>query len=248
MVKISAIVKELEVLAPLELAAEWDNTGWQVKLEDKDVTKVMLALSPGSDIIKQAQKEGCNLVITHHPLVFSKINSIDCENSIQKIIIEAIKNDVHLYCAHTNLDKAPGGVSDVVADVLGLENVVEFEEFVKTGTLKKTKNLDEMVEVIKKVFDIDKLNLINPQNIQKVSKVAVCPGSGGDFIKRLKDVDLYITGDVKYHDALEVMDKIVIDAGHFEIERIILPVLKEKIEQLGVNAVIAEESAPWIVV
>ncbi len=140
---------------------------------------------------------------------------------------------LQIYSAHTNLDFAPGGIADLLRKMFALEKEVP---------------LSEMVNRVKNALNVDKIKLINPDNIQSVSKIEVMPGSGGGLIPELSGVDLYITGDVKYHNALEVKGFAVIDAGHFETERIILPVLKELLSEFDIEIFIAEEKPPWVFV
>jgi len=215
MVNLEQIISRLEEFAPPELAEEWDISGWQVYLGNKNVNRIMLALSPTDDVVESAVEKGCELLITHHPLFY-------VPSSYKKL---------QIYSAHTNLDFAPGGIADILRKMLTPD--------VETSLL-------EMVKKVKSVLNIDIIKLINPDNIQKVNKIEVMPGSGGGLIQDLSGIDLYITGDVKYHDALEVKGFAVIDAGHFETERIILTVLKELLGEFDVEIFVAEEKPPWV--
>jgi len=248
MVKVSEIVQKIEDFAPPVLASEWDNSGWQVFLGDCQVKKVMIALSPEFDVIEQAVKEKCELLISHHPLIFRKINKIQVCNQANKALIGAIQNNLQIYSAHTNLDVAQGGIADRLAELLNLKNVETFETFAKVGSLEKEEKLDNFLQIIKEKLKISSLNVINSGSKKTVSKIAVCPGSGGDLVDKLQDVDLYVTSDIKYHTALEVNNTVVVDAGHFETERIILPHLKELISSYDIEVVIAEEKSPWKIV
>jgi len=154
-----------------------------------------------------------------------------------------------MYCAHTNLDLAQGGVNNVLCEKLGLIATETVEDFVKISTLNEETTLDDFILKLKICLDAPKIKIINPQNKQTIRKVAVCSGSGGEFINSIsKDVDIFITGDVKYHTALDTQDCILVDAGHFETEKIIVQTLKELLQNEDVNIFIAKETAPWIVV
>jgi len=239
--KISEIVKKLETFAPLELAESWDNCGFQIKLDFDETQKIMLALSPTFDVIKQAKNQGCSLVITHHRLFFSKLSQITPEVFSNKVAIFAIQNNIQIYSVHTNLDKTQGGINDKLASILGLSNVEIAGEFVRVGITKEMPIKDFALKS-KEILGCKNIKLINPIGIETVKKVAICSGSGADFINSV-EADIFVTGDVKYHSAIEVLDKAVLDVGHFESERVILPVLQEILQPF--ETVIAQEKEPW---
>lgn len=248
MAKISSVIKQMESLAPLDLQEEWDNSGWQIKLENDELTKVMLALSPTLDVVEQAIEFGCNLIITHHPLFFSEMKTIVSDSIQNKVAIQAIKNDIQIYSAHTNLDKAQGGINDLIAKLLGLTNVRDEFGLVRVGEIDPTE-INNFVHKVKIVLNCKEVRLINPMGLdiskeQEIKTVAICSGSGGDFVNKV-DADLFITGDIKYHTAIEVQDKAVLDAGHFETERIVLPYLEDYLSEFKVF--VAAEKYPWIV-
>lgn len=248
MAKISSVIKQMESLAPLDLQEEWDNSGWQIKLENDELTKVMLALSPTLDVVEQAIEFGCNLIITHHPLFFSEMKTIVSDSIQNKVAIQAIKNDIQIYSAHTNLDKAQGGINDLIAKLLGLTNVRDEFGLVRVGEIDQTE-INNFVHKVKIVLNCKEVRLINPMGLdinkeQEIKTVAICSGSGGDFVNKV-DADLFITGDIKYHTAIEVQDKAVLDAGHFETERIVLPYLEDYLSEFKVF--VAAEKYPWIV-
>jgi len=244
----SEIIQKIENFAPPSLACDWDNSGWQIFLGDRQITKAMIALSPTIDVIKQAVSNQCELIITHHPLMFNKINKIDVSDQTNLMLVKAIQNNIQIYSAHTNLDITQGGIADRLVSLFNLKNIEVFETFARIGYLDKEENLNEFLEKIKKILNIDRLKVINPISKTMVKKIAVCPGSGGDLIDRLQGVDLYITADIKYHTALEVNNMVVVDAGHLETERIILPYLKELIETSDVEVFIADEESPWKII
>lgn len=241
---IKDIIAKIENFAPVELASEWDNTGWQVKLDIKETDKILLALSPSPDVVEQAKKLGCGLIIIHHPLFMGKITKLTPENFTCKTAIEAIRNNIQIYSAHTNLDKVQGGINDVLAEKFGLKNVEIIGEFVRTGMVESLSVKDFALRV-KEILGCEKVKLINTAGVEIVSKVALCSGSGMDLVNSF-EADIFITGDVKYHNAIEVLDKAVLDVGHFESERVILPVLKELL--CGVEVFIADEKDPWKII
>ena len=251
MTDLNKIIEKIEKFAPPELASDWDNSGWQVYLGNNSVNKILIALTCTLDVLEQAIKNNCNLIISHHPLIFEKINKISTENNAVLPLIKAIQNNIQVYSAHTNLDSCKGGVADKLAVLLGLKNIrfpdqlAEDSRFARVGELEKEKELDIFIKELKEILKTDNIKLINYSNKTKIKKIAIIPGSGASFIPKLKDIDVLITGDVKYHNALEAKDFAVIDAGHCETERIILPVLKELLSEFSAETLIAEETSPW---
>jgi len=248
---LSIIIEKIEKFAPPELASEWDNSGWQVFLGNNSVNKIIFALTCTLDIVEQAIKNDCDLIISHHPLIFDKFNKISAENSALMPAIKAIQNNIQIYSAHTNLDSTQGGIADKLAKVLCLKNIKILEQISeeanlgRVGELEEEKDLNLFIKNLKEILKTDKIKLTNPSNKTKIKKIAVVPGCGASFIPKLKDIDAFITGDVKYHNALVAKDFVVIDAGHFETERIILPVLKELLSEFNVEVFVAEEKSPW---
>ena len=248
MVKVENVIKTIEKLAPAELAESWDNSGWQINLGKKSAKNVLLCLSVTPDILSQAVNNGCDLIISHHPLFFTEFKKISPDSITQKLLVEAVKNGIQIYSAHTNLDKAKGGVNDILCEKLGLSPNKTICDYVKISNLSEEVDLDDFIIRLKLSLNVSKIKIINPDNIQKIRRIAVCSGSGGDFASELSGVDAFITGDIKYHTALDVQNMVLIDAGHFETERIILETIKNLIKKEAPDAVIAKEKEPWIVV
>ncbi len=249
MINTSEIISEIENLAPVETAQSWDNSGWQIFLGKEETKKVMLCLTVTQNVISQALEHGCDLIISHHPVIFNPIKKITNNTVSEKIIIEAIKNDVQIYSAHTNLDIAKGGVNDILCERLGID-VIETrnEGFVKIAKLPELIDLDSFILKLKISLNVSKIKIINPCDKKYIQTIAVCSGSGSSFADELKDVDAFITGDVKYHNALDVQNILLIDAGHFETERIVLQSLKNLLEKITKDIVVAKEKEPWIIV
>lgn len=245
MIKTDYIISKIEKYASLELAEPWDNSGWQINLEHDYTNKVLVALSFTRDVLEQAVTNDCDLIITHHPLIFNSIKKID-----NSLITEAIRNNICVYCAHTNLDKTYGSTTDALCGVLGLQNLITVEDYIKIAHLKDEFALEQMVKNIKQALNLDHVKLINPNNIDIIKNVAVCAGAGGNFIDKLKDydIDLYITGDIKFHKALEVEGFAVVDIGHFESELPVLPLIQGLIAKTKVEVIIAQEEKPWTVI
>ena len=242
MIKTDEIISKIEKYASLDLMEPWDNSGWQINLHHGYTNRVLIALSLTKETLSEAITNDCDLIITHHPLIFDKLSKID-----NSIIVQAIKHNISVYSAHTNLDKTYGSTTDALAGVLGFKNLVTVDEYIKIAHLKDEIDLMELLQGIKIAIGTERIKLINPSNVQTVRNVAMCAGAGGSSIKKLNeyDVDLYITGDIKFHAALEVQGFAVADIGHFESELPVLPLIQGLIAKTGVDTIIAEEHIPW---
>ena len=242
MIKTDEIISKIEKYASLDLMEPWDNSGWQINLHHDYVNRVLIALSLTKETLGQAITNDCDLIITHHPLIFDKLSKIDDSN-----IVEAIKHNICIYSAHNNLDKTYGSTTDALAGVLGFKNLITVDECVKIAHLKDEIDLMELLQTVKMSVGSERVKVINPSNIETVRNVAICAGAGGSYIKKLNeyDIDLYITGDIKFHAALEVRGFAVADIGHFESELPVLPLIQGLIAKTGVETIIAQEHIPW---
>ena len=148
-IKISDVINEIEKIASLSLQEDWDNSGRQISLGDRDVRKVLLCLEVTSNVVEEAVVEGANLIVSHHPLIFSPLKSVDSENFMGDKIISLIKNNIDVYSAHTNFDEADGGNNDYTSQLLGLQNIEKIYynnswQFGRTGILQDTMSLSEL--------------------------------------------------------------------------------------------------------
>lgn len=235
--KMRKVINFLEEKFPLSLQEEWDNSGLQIGNLDNEVKNVIVSLDLDSYVIKKAIENDCNLIINHHPLIFSSINSINLEDDYYKNIEKLIKEDITVFAMHTNLDKARGGVNDNFAKVLGLSDVKDLGEsediaMARYGNIKKRKAKD-FAKIVKDRLNAKGLILYGDEN-KKISKVALCGGAGSDFIAdAIKNkCDLIVTSDVKYHEALDnYKDIVILDPGHFASENHVIYALKDILEE-----------------
>lgn len=228
--------------ALVNLIEDWDNTGFQIGDDNKEVKSILVALDLSEEVYKKAIEEDFHMIITHHPLIFKPISSITTLNYKENLIYNLIKKDIVVYNAHTNLDKADGGVNHQLARLLGLKNVVPLKitnmdleadyGFGRVGDIEKI-DLKKYISIIKDKLDIDYLKVYGNQE-RKVERVAICGGSGSEFIVDAykSGASIYITGDIKYHDAQFgcELGLTIIDAGHYHTEKIILPIIKKYLE------------------
>lgn len=211
--------------APYETAEEWDCSGWIINNSSNEVQKVLLCLTVTDDIYNQAVENGCDIIISHHPMFYVPIKY----------------KDINILCAHTNLDKAQGGTTDTLIQNLGLSEGENFSEFLRICEYETT--VEDLGRMLCKLSE--NVRVVNNKQIEKLNKISFCAGSGSEFIKEAKDkgADALVTGDVKFHTALE-SDIVIFDIGHFESE---IPVLKVFYQLLieKVQVVFAHEKSPF---
>lgn len=217
------IVKNIEDFAPLETQEAWDASGWVIDTAEPEVNKVMFALSVTDDVVEQAIKNDCDMIISHHPLFYVPLRY--CR--------------INIYCAHTNLDKAQGGTTDTLVKSLHFEGKY-YNEFVRVVTLDN----EMSVEFLKlKLLPISpRLRIVNNKKVKTIRTIGFCAGAGSEFINDTP-CDAFVTGDLKYHTAIETT-KVVYDIGHFESEILSVGLLKD-LSGVNEKGVLADEESPF---
>ena len=241
MVNVNDILQFLNTLAPAYMKEDWDNVGLLCGSRNTAVTKILVALDPFEHVCKEAAEVGAQLLITHHPLIFSPMQAITDETSIGRSIMALNKNGISAVNAHTNLDCAPGGVNDVLAQKLGLKDISIIEPagtnedsqpygLLRCGYVEET-SLEGFMAVVKETLGTPTLRFANGG--KAVRKVAVGGGScaGAIPVVAAAGCDTFVTADAKYNqfwDAKE-LGLNLIDAGHFYTENPVVAVLAEAI-------------------
>lgn len=222
------IASTIEKFAPLSLQESYDNAGMQVGNPDMLVSALLLCLDFTEDILQEAIGRGCNMIVSHHPLLFRGLKEITGSTDIQRIVIEAIRNGIALYSAHTNLDSAKNGVSYEMARMLGIHDIQVLcpnTEDPDTGlgvigNIPPTPKI-EFLRKVKETFNVKAVRYSDRTSKLVVKRVALCGGSGAELIgDALKmHADAIVTGDVKYHEMVNFgQNMLVADIGHFESE------------------------------
>ena len=230
---INDIITAIETFAPPTLQESWDNTGWQLTPAGKDIecTGVMLCMDVTDKVVEEALRKGCNLIVSHHPLIFRGLRSITGQSPVEKAVIKAIKGNIAIYSSHTALDSAPQGVSHELGTLLGLTGMRPLSPspsdseaglgIIGTppgGSITRVK----LIEEVKRVYNAPTVRVTSgPEGKDLIRTIALCSGSGGEFIPTAISLgaDAYITSDVKYHDFLDYgRETLIIDTGHFESE------------------------------
>ena len=205
MIKVKDIVKLIETAAPRELAEEWDNPGLAVGDENMEVKAVLTALDCDMNVVLEAEKKGCNMIVTHHPLLFHPLSFVTTDSEVGRVVLALAERKIALFSAHTNLDCAKGGTNDFLCEKLGLGGVeicksIGEGNLVRIGiTAKKT--FAEFAAELAACFGKKYIRCVGDKN-KIIEKVGICSGGGGEYISEAAGLcDVYVTGDVKYHAA-----------------------------------------------
>lgn len=232
---IKDVANYIEKLAPVNIACDWDNVGLIVGNLNDEVKKIMVTLDVDRFVVNEAAKEGVNLIVSHHPLMFNPIRKLTSQDEFQSVLIELVKNGISLYSAHTNLDSARGGLNDFLAQKMGLTNTKVLDVtgenelgeygFGRFAKLYKEERLIDIVRKCKETFELDAVKYCGDDN-RVIKTVAVNSGGGSSSMEKCfeNNIDLFITGDFKYNTIREAYERglAVIDAGHYNTEKIVM--------------------------
>ena len=233
---VEQLINALDGMIPKTLSEPWDNDGIDVlPQKDMEVARVLCALDCTSVAIDIAKKNGCNVIITHHPLVFKPMGEVSYTDSVGKRVIECIKSGIAVVSFHTRLDIIEGGVNDFLASVvLGLKNVESFIPYGRIGDVDK-QSFSEFAEKVAKLLKLDINSMPMVKASDTVSRVAVVSGSGKDEIgEALKaGADTFVTGEVMHNHMIDCKELglNLICGTHYATERIIVPALAETVSK-----------------
>ena len=233
--KISQITEVIERFAPLGWQESYDNAGLIVGRPDDEVHKALLAVDVTEEVLDEAEAEGCDIVLTHHPIVFHALKRFNSADPVQRCVERAIRSRIALYACHTNLDSAPGGMSWRLAGMLGVGNLEVLQPaeagggvgFGVVGDLPEAVDTVEFMRFVRRMLGV---KVIRHSDVAtpEVRRVAVCTGAGASLIgdARRAGAGIYITADLKYNDFM-TPDKAltVADIGHFESEYCVIELL-----------------------
>lgn len=229
----------IEEIAPVSIQMSFDNSGFLVGSRESRVSRVMLALEVSDEVIKDAIKQECQMIITHHPLIFHAEKSVTADTYQGKLLLRLISSGIALYSSHTPLDAAPGGCNDVLCDMLGLKNVHgivplgrsgEREYFcARTGSVDAT--VQELALTACKGLGADRVSVVDCG--KRIRRLAVCSGSGGGILNECiaAGADALLTGELSHHEALALREAGIsaIICGHYQTE---VPVLNSLLGHL----------------
>lgn len=252
------IIELLEKKAPREYAMEWDHVGLLVGRRDREVRKMLLVLDVTETVIDVAIERDVDLIVSHHPMIFGKVDRINDETVLGRKILKLIEHGIACYAMHTNFDTI-GGMAKEAAAMLGLQNMEVLEEtkdgegIGEIGYLPTVITVTELADQIKEKFDLKNVILYgNPDDA--VEKVAICPGSGKSVIAIAvqKGATCLITGDIGHHEGLDAneMGLNVLDASHYGLEHIFMHMMYQYLKDycMDVEMEILETGVPFSII
>lgn len=262
MALVQDIINIIEEFAPSAWAEKWDNAGLQIGSLRQPVSAVFIAVDPTASVLERAIKANAQLIITHHPLFFHPLRQLSLETSTGKIITRAIIKNISIYSAHTNLDMAQNGVSTALIERLALKDIQILKEeetpplhnkpapigYGCIGTFKTPITFKQFITKIKTDLQLPYLQMAGKAPA-RVRKVAVCGGSGSQFIEKAhkSGANLYITAELKHSHArmAEELNFCALDIGHFHSEKFgmmaLARLLRKRLEKQGLKVDVIED-------
>ena len=219
------VTRVIEEFAPLAIQEKWDNSGLCIGSADAPVTSVLLGLDCTPELVDEAIECGADMIVTHHPLIFSGLKKITPDDMVGQAVFKAIKAGISIYAAHTNADKVIAGVSGAMAAKLSLKDVQILDEDGEgtglgvVGNLPEPMTAQQAVELVKERFSLQAVRTSRPVE-GMIERVAMCGGSGGSLIAAAKasGAQLYLSGDISYHNFFTSEGFMIMDIGHYESE------------------------------
>lgn len=230
MATVNELFENLNELAPVSLKMDFDNVGLLVGNGQNKVTKCLIALDITNDVIDEAINIGAELIVSHHPIIFTPQKSVLEDDIVGSKLYKLIKNNISAICMHTNLDIAEGGVNDALMAALQcpVSGVLDVDGCGRVGEYDREIAFDEFLSFCKEKLNTKGLRYFYAG--KPVKKLAVMGGSGGSSVVTAaqKGFDTYVTADVKYNNFLDAKELGInlIDADHFCTENVIVPVIK----------------------
>jgi dinuclear metal center YbgI/SA1388 family protein len=235
--KLGAVYDFLDVLSPFITQARWDNSGLLIGSRDDEVEHIYLSLDVDSTLLEEVSPN--SLIITHHPLIFSGLKQLNFAKYPSNLIQIMVQKKISLIAMHTNFDLSH--LNAYVASKLGFE-VTETKEFV--AYCEVNQSLDDLALHVKQILGIEHLHIVRAK--EWIGRCAITTGSGGDLIAQI-EADCFLSGDLKYHQALEAKENNLsfIDIGHFESECYFPECLGHYLKNLPLKAIITNSKNPF---
>lgn len=242
------IMRQIEKVAPKELAESWDNPGLMIGSQDRECTGVVVSLDLTKSAVQTAIDNGCNLIVTHHPFFFHAVKTIDTDTARGEMIKAVMANDITVYSAHTNLDMSPdGGLCRTLAFLLGGENVVGDGVGVLCD-INPTK-LSELAKNVAVTLKDNSVKYVGAADKLIRKALIICGGGAGDsaLAHAMECADVFISGDFKHHLYLEASENnfSIIEFSHYSSEIIVEDLFENIIAPLGVKIIKAKQCCPF---
>lgn len=262
--KLKNICDIIESVAPLSNQESWDNSGLQIGDKEASVSSVLLCTDVTDSIVDEAIAKGCQLIVSHHPLLFHPLRTIQGQTMAERVVIRCIKHDIAVYSAHTSLDSVLHGISGRLAEKLGVRNCRVLEHsgmengelkmenggaavgYGVIGELEKPQPFMDFAQSVKEVLGAAAVRYVEPAGGREamVTTVAMCGGAGAEFMHLAVEAgaQVYISADWKHHELLEAVGQIgVLDVGHWESEQFAGEILAEAlVEHDDLTLILAE--------
>lgn len=244
--KVKEIANIIEKSAPKELAYSFDNVGLLLGSMENEVNKILITLDTNLITVKEAVKLGCDMILSHHPILFRGIKRVDYDTPTGEMLKLLIQNNISVYAAHTNMDTAPCGINTRLAEIFNLENVKILEQHTERtdsglgrfGDLKEEITLKELCDIVKEKLKTPGLRVTGDLN-RKINRLCVAGGSCSECIENAiqNKCDAIVTGDIKYHEAIDFTESgiCIIDAGHYPTEIMVMEIFENLIKNSGVQ-------------
>jgi len=235
------IYKKLDEISPFELQEKWDNSGLILGDFDSEINEIVLSLDIDEEIIKKAN-DG-TLFIVHHPLIFGKLTTLNLAKYPVNLLALMIKKNQSLIAMHTNFDKTHLN-KFVFTEILGF-NLNNESDFICSSRINLTFN--ELLKLLNKKLNLHTFKVVNKK--EKINSIALTTGAGASLIDFI-DTDCFLTGDIKYHDAMKAYseDKMLIDIGHFESEQFFVDAMKLLLNSMPISVIIAQSKNPFEII
>ena len=251
--KLWEIMGELQTILNTKNAEDWDNVGLLIGDNTKEVNNVLFCLDVTEKVVQKAVDNNVDLIISHHPVIFSGLKRITNETLHGRKLLKLIENKIAVYSIHTNSDFAINGLNDFIMDKLNLDgekiifNEHKFEEYnsiknkmehvhgglARIKILNKEMKLEDMLEKIKDSLGISYVRYVGNKN-RLIKKIGLVTGGGSSFMHEVADkVDVFLTGDLRYHEALDALEegRILVDIGHFESEYLFVDLMEQEMSK-----------------
>ncbi|NEW61012.1 Nif3-like dinuclear metal center hexameric protein [Sulfurovum sp. bin170] len=239
--KIEEIYNQLNEISSFELQEKWDNSGLLVGEMNREFEQIVIALDIDREMLEYAKED--TLFIVHHPLIFSGLKQLDFSVYPSNLLEIMIQKRLSLIAMHTNFDKTHLN-SYVFEKVLGFKKEFQ-DEFICRTTGNWTK--DELLNLLKTKLNLETLRVVSPKN--RINSIALTTGAGASLMDEV-NADCFLTGDIKYHDAMKAMSQnlMMVDIGHYESEKFFVDVLMDELKNLGHLGIISQSQNPFKII
>jgi len=239
--KISEIYEKLNSISPFELQEKWDNSGLLVGDMNREFEHIALGLDLDRESLEEAKEN--TLFIVHHPLIFFGLKALDFSLYPANLLEIMVKKNLSLIAMHTNFDKTHLNAY-VFEKILGFKKEFQDEFICRTAGLWSK---DELLKLLKDKLGLETLRVVSPK--AKITSIALTTGAGASLMDEV-NADCFLTGDIKYHDAMKAMSQnlMMVDIGHYESEKFFADVLKSELENLGLLGIIAQSKNPFEII